>query len=395
MGSDSNVWHQVHAQREDGVAAMFLIRDVEPRADQPKIFVIELPYPVNDLSGQPDAAAYRRLSAFQEQWLDPACAALGWTFVAWKCEDGSFFLYLYGAGDPDALLEKLAPFDGELGFFNDVDADWSEYAALRELVEQAEAEADDGDGDDDDDDGEDHDHVHDHGDHGHGHGDHGHAHDHGHDHVHDHDHGHAHDHGHDHGHDHAHDRAAAALDLSVVDVTGEPASVESPADAEPVPHVRNGKSRSIAAGSEAAAATHRPLPRAAPARTGVAKRAGGAESTARATAGRAAAKTRPAQRTAARPAPRAATRPAPRAATKPAPRAATRPAPRAATRSAPRAATRSARRAATRTAAPARPAATRPVKRTAAAKPAKRTPPAKRAASPPSRRPATRPRRSR
>ena len=54
MGSDSNVWHQVHAEREDGVAALFLIRDVEPRADQPKIFVIELPYPVSDLSGQPD-----------------------------------------------------------------------------------------------------------------------------------------------------------------------------------------------------------------------------------------------------------------------------------------------------------------------------------------------------
>src|SRR5215468_11011766 len=139
MGSDSNVWHQVHAQREDGVAAMFLIRDIEPRADQPKIFVVELPYAVTDLSGQPDAAGYRRLGAFQEQWLEPACAALGWTFVAWKSEDGSFFLYLYGDGDPDALLEKLAPFDGDLGFFNDRDTDWSEYAALRELVDQAEA----------------------------------------------------------------------------------------------------------------------------------------------------------------------------------------------------------------------------------------------------------------
>src|SRR4051812_37569292 len=187
MGSDSNVWHQVHAQREDGVAAMFLIRDVEPRADQPKIFVVELPYPVTDLSGQPDAAAYRRLSAFQEQWLEPACAALGWTFVAWKCEDGSFFLYLYGAGDPDALLEKLAPFDGELGFFNDVDADWSEYAALRELVDQAQAEH--GDGDDGD---HDHDHDQDHGDHDHG----DHVHVHG-DHVHPHDHDHDHDPAHD------------------------------------------------------------------------------------------------------------------------------------------------------------------------------------------------------
>ncbi|HEX7836757.1 MAG TPA: hypothetical protein VF469_04790, partial [Kofleriaceae bacterium] len=161
MGSsDSNVWHRVHAQREDGVAAMFLIRDVEPRPDQPKIFVIELPYQVTDLSGQPDADAYRRRDAFEEQWLAPACAALDWTFVAWKSEDGSFFLYLYGAGDPHALLEKLAPFDGELGFFNDLDADWSEYATLRELVEQAEADDEIGDDAEDGDDGDDNGHVH-------------------------------------------------------------------------------------------------------------------------------------------------------------------------------------------------------------------------------------------
>src|SRR5262249_44078423 len=187
MGSDSNVWHQVHAQREDGVAAMFLIRDVVPRTDQPRIFVVELPYPVTDLSGQPDATAYRRLSAFQEQWLEPACAALGWTFVAWKCEDGSFFLYLYGAGDPDALLEKLAPFDVELVFHSDVDADWSEYAALRELVEQAEAEGDEDDEDSDEDGDEGGDEGHDHGEHDHHH--------HHHDHDHDHAHGHAHGHG--------------------------------------------------------------------------------------------------------------------------------------------------------------------------------------------------------
>ena len=135
--SDADLWHQVHAQRDDGVAAMFLIRDVEPRADQPQLFVVEMPYPVTDLSKLPDAAGYRRLDAFQEQWIEPACEALGWTFVAWKSEDGSFFLYLYGDGDANALLEKLAPFDGDLGFFNDRDADWSEYAALRELVAQA------------------------------------------------------------------------------------------------------------------------------------------------------------------------------------------------------------------------------------------------------------------
>jgi len=151
--SDADLWHQVHAQREDGVPAMFLIRDVEPRPDQPQIFVIELPYPITELSKLPDAAGYRRLDTFQEQWVEPACQALGWTFVAWKSEDGSFFLYLYGNGDPNALLAKLAPFDQALGFFNDEDAEWSEYAAFKELVEQAENAPE---GDDDDAEG----HVH-------------------------------------------------------------------------------------------------------------------------------------------------------------------------------------------------------------------------------------------
>ena len=137
--TDADLWHQVHAQRDDGVAAMFLIRDVQPRTDQPQIFVVEMPYAVTDGSKLPDAEGYRRLDTFQEQWIEPACEALGWTFVAWKSEDGAFSLYLYGDGDPNALLEKLAPFDGALGFFNDDDAEWSEYAALRELVEQAQA----------------------------------------------------------------------------------------------------------------------------------------------------------------------------------------------------------------------------------------------------------------
>lgn len=174
--SDADLWHQVHAQREDGVAAMFLIRDLEPRVDQPQIFVVQMPYPVTDLSRLPDAAGYRRLDAFQERWIEPACEALGWTFVAWKSEDGSFFLYLYGGGDPNELLDKLAPFDDALGFFNDRDADWSEYAALRELVDQAEA------ADDEDLNGVNHAHIHtdDH-DHDHAHGDHDH-HDHAHDH---------------------------------------------------------------------------------------------------------------------------------------------------------------------------------------------------------------------
>ena len=229
---EPNVWHQVHAQREDGVAAMFLIRDVEPRADQPKIFVVELPYAVTDLSGQPDASGYRRLGAFQEQWLEPACAALGWTFVAWKSEDGSFFLYLYGAGDPEILLEKLAPFDGELGFFNDVDADWSEYAALRELVEQSEAEGDDRGG---------HEHVH---------GD-------GCDHDHD-----DPDHHHDHDHNHHHERGLIGGAIQVIDLTGEPtrSSATRPIR-KPVQRTTAGKPAKRAASKPAA--TTRPTKRAA------------------------------------------------------------------------------------------------------------------------------------
>jgi hypothetical protein len=184
--SDADLWHQVHAQRDDGVAAMFLIRDLEPRVDQPQIFVIQMPYPVTDLSRLPDAAGYRRLDAFQEQWIEPACDALGWTFVASKSEDGSFFLYLYGSGDPSELIEKLSPFDDSLEFFNNRDAEWSEYAALRELVDQAEA------ADDEDTDGAGHPHIHtDEDDHaGHDHTDHEHT---GHEHT-----------GHEHaGHEHA------------------------------------------------------------------------------------------------------------------------------------------------------------------------------------------------
>jgi hypothetical protein len=340
VGSDSNVWHQVHAQREDGVAAMFLIRDVVPRADQPKIFVVELPYSVTDLSGQPDATAYRRLSAFQEQWLEPACAALGWTFVAWKCEDGSFFLYLYGAGDPNVLLEKLAPFDGELGFFNDVDADWSEYAALRELVEQAHS---------DDEDGE-----HDHHDHNH----------------HDHDHNH-HDHNH-HDHHHHHGGAPGFPVVEPDDQDDHEDHDDHGADASATaPSGRNGKSRSIAAGSEAAAATHRPLPRTVPARAGRARSSGSTGlkarrgSTARLSRGRATTK------------PAAATIKA-----------------AAATAKAAAATARAAAATAKAAAAAAKPAPAKPAKRAAAkraaAKPAKRT-----AAKPAGRRAGAKPRRAR
>ncbi|MBL0216382.1 MAG: hypothetical protein IPQ07_21175 [Myxococcales bacterium] len=153
MASDE-LWHLVEARRDDGAPAMFRIRELAPRPELSRIFVVEIPYPVTGLSRLPDATAYRRLAAFEEQWLTPAITALGWTFVAAKTEDGSFFLYLYGAGEPNAMIERLSPFDGALGFFDEHDPAWDEYAALKELLDEANAmppahDDDVGDADDD------------------------------------------------------------------------------------------------------------------------------------------------------------------------------------------------------------------------------------------------------
>jgi hypothetical protein len=133
------IWHLVEGKRADGLPSIFRIRELAPQRDRPKIFVVELPYPTLVESRLPDAAAYRRLATFEEQWLLPACAALDWTFVATKIEDGSAFLYVYGAGSTAPLIEKLSPFDGGLGFFGEDDPTWDEYAALRELLDEAKA----------------------------------------------------------------------------------------------------------------------------------------------------------------------------------------------------------------------------------------------------------------
>lgn len=137
MAKDGELWHLVEARREDGAPTIFRIRELDARLEQHRIFVAELPYPTGELSPLPDAPSYRRFATFEEQWLDPACHALGWTPVAVKIEDGSFFVYLYGSGDPTQLVERLSPFDAALGFFDEADPKWDEYAALRELLEEA------------------------------------------------------------------------------------------------------------------------------------------------------------------------------------------------------------------------------------------------------------------
>jgi hypothetical protein len=139
MRGDGDVWHIVEAKRDDGTPTTFQIRELDPKKHLDRIFVVEMPYPTHEMSRLPDAAAYRKLQRFEEQWLDPALAALGWELVGSKTEDGSFFLYMYGATDPEQLMNKLAPFDAALGFFDDHDPEWTEYATLRELLDQARA----------------------------------------------------------------------------------------------------------------------------------------------------------------------------------------------------------------------------------------------------------------
>ena len=136
---DGELWHIVEAKRDDGTPTMFRIRELDPQKQLTRIFVVELPYPTMELSRLPTADAYRRLGELEEQWLRPACSTLGWEIVGSKTEDGSFFLYMYGASDPAALVERISPFDAALGFYDDEDPDWLEYATLRELLDQAKA----------------------------------------------------------------------------------------------------------------------------------------------------------------------------------------------------------------------------------------------------------------
>ena len=135
------LWHYVEARHDDGTPTMFRIRELDRRPELSTIFVVELPYPTTELSRLPGVAAHRRLAELEEAWLRPACHALGWELVGMKTEDGSFFLYMYGQTEPHALIERLSPFDGALGFYDDADPEWAEYATLRELLDQAKAMA--------------------------------------------------------------------------------------------------------------------------------------------------------------------------------------------------------------------------------------------------------------
>lgn len=139
MSTEGELWHIVEAKRDDGTPTMFRIRELVPVPDLTRIFVVELPYSTTEMSRLPNAAAYRRVSDLEEQWIRPACQALGWEIVGSKTEDGSFFLYMYGNTDPQLMIEKLSPFDAGLGFYDDEDPDWKEYATLRELLDQAKA----------------------------------------------------------------------------------------------------------------------------------------------------------------------------------------------------------------------------------------------------------------
>src|SRR5688500_7486788 len=106
MTTDGELWHVVEAKRDDGMPTMFNIRELEPRKQLTKIFVVELPYPKTTPACLPSASDYRRHAELEEQWLRPACSSLGWELVGSKVEDGSFFFYMYGAADPNGMIER-------------------------------------------------------------------------------------------------------------------------------------------------------------------------------------------------------------------------------------------------------------------------------------------------
>jgi hypothetical protein len=133
----ADAWHVVEAQRDDGQTVMFRIRELVPRSELRTIFVVELPFETTELSRLPSALAYRRLKAFEDTWLVPAADALGLAWVGVRIEDGSSFFYLYGNGEPNDVIARLAPFDAAIGFYDDADPAWSEYATLRELLDAA------------------------------------------------------------------------------------------------------------------------------------------------------------------------------------------------------------------------------------------------------------------
>jgi hypothetical protein len=130
-------WQVVEAQRDDGQAVMFRIRELAAQPELARIFVVELPFETTEMSKLPSAVAYRRLQQFEDDWLAPAAAALGLAWVGVRIEDGSSFFYLYGTGDATAVVARLSPFDAALGFYDDDDAEWAEYATLRGLLDAA------------------------------------------------------------------------------------------------------------------------------------------------------------------------------------------------------------------------------------------------------------------
>jgi hypothetical protein len=87
---DGEVWHLVEARRDDGAPTIFRIRELDPKPELSRIFVVEMPYPITEMSRLPNATGYRRLATFEEQWVAPACAATGYEHVGLKIEGSEF-----------------------------------------------------------------------------------------------------------------------------------------------------------------------------------------------------------------------------------------------------------------------------------------------------------------
>ena len=137
---DGEVWHLVEARRDDGAPTIFRIRELDPRLELSRIFVVEMPYPITEMSRLPNATGYRRLAQFEEQWVTPGLR--GHRLHPGRPQDrGRLVLPLSlrrqrAHRARRAASPRSTPPSASTTTPNPT---WDEYATLRDLLEEAKA----------------------------------------------------------------------------------------------------------------------------------------------------------------------------------------------------------------------------------------------------------------
>ena len=137
---DGEVWHLVEGQARRRRADHVPHSRARAAPELTRIFVVEMPYPITEMSRLPNAAAYRRLAKSSRSSGSSRPApppATSWSASrSRRARSSSTCTEL---PDPNEVISRLAPFDAALGFYDDADPSWGEYATLEDLLDQAKA----------------------------------------------------------------------------------------------------------------------------------------------------------------------------------------------------------------------------------------------------------------